>query len=604
MQEFKYALGLLKTNFKALLIFELLYKLFTITIFTPLLVGLFNLSLKISGLSYLSNKNLPDFLTDPITILFIIVIFIGITFFTLIEMTAIIQCFHGSFYNIKISAREMFSIGYYSAKKFFQKKNWLLIVFVVFIIPITNFTLVSGFISGLAIPEFIMDFIVANALLLSLFTLLMFGLILLAIRWIFSIHYFTLESDNFSQARKDSVKLIKGHYISSVLGLFIWNIAIALLLFLFSVICLGLIILGVKIFCSAHVAYSAALTVASIVLAIITAVGGLFSVPIVFAYISSVFYYRKEQMGENIAPYNVPVPPGKKPLKTKFAIILVVVAVAINGAYIGIATLNHISSNVQLLNHPEITAHRGDSVKAPENTMPAFKSAIKNLADYAELDVHQTKDGVIVVMHDDNLKRISGKDINIWDINYDELQKIDVGSWFDPKFDYVRISTLDEVIKACKGKIKLNIELKPSGNETNYEQMVIDIINDNNFRRDCVVSSLNAPALENVKKIDPDIKTVFLMAVAYGGISQMEFADGFSIESSFITPEMVKNVHAEGKDLYAWTVNNEENMRKIIDLGVDSIVTDNPILAREMIYGDGVNDGVAFIINYFLPKKS
>ncbi|MEG2659026.1 MAG: glycerophosphoryl diester phosphodiesterase membrane domain-containing protein, partial [Clostridiales bacterium] len=172
MQEFKYALGLLKTNFKALLIFELLYKLFTITIFTPLLVGLFNLSLKISGLSYLSNKNLPDFLTDPITILFIIVIFIGITFFTLIEMTAIIQCFHGSFYNIKISAREMFRIGYYSAKKFFQKKNWLLIVFVVFIIPITNFTLVSGFISGLAIPEFIMDFIVANALLLSLFTLL------------------------------------------------------------------------------------------------------------------------------------------------------------------------------------------------------------------------------------------------------------------------------------------------------------------------------------------------------------------------------------------------------------------------------------------------
>ncbi|MEG1478539.1 MAG: glycerophosphodiester phosphodiesterase family protein, partial [Clostridiales bacterium] len=71
-----------------------------------------------------------------------------------------------------------------------------------------------------------------------------------------------------------------------------------------------------------------------------------------------------------------------------------------------------------------------------------------------------------------------------------------------------------------------------------------------------------------------------------------------------ITPEMVKNVHAEGKDLYAWTVNNEENMRKIIDLGVDSIVTDNPVVAREMIYGDGVNDGVAFIINYFLPKKS
>src|SRR5262249_2835558 len=108
----------------------------------------------------------------------------------------------------------------------------------------------------------------------------------------------------------------------------------------------------------------------------------------------------------------------------------------------------------------KVTAQRGHARAAPENTLSAVRAAIASGADYAEVDVQQTADGVVVLLHDRDLKRVAGVSRRLDELSYDEVRRLDVGSWFSPAFAGERVPTLVEVIDLCRGRIRLNIELK------------------------------------------------------------------------------------------------------------------------------------------------
>lgn len=205
--------------------------------------------------------------------------------------------------------------------------------------------------------------------------------------------------------------------------------------------------------------------------------------------------------------------------------------------------------------------------------------------DWIELDVQQTKDEKIIVIHDTNFKRTTGVNKNTWELTADNVKELDAGSWFDEKYKNEKIPFLEEVIEFAKiNNIRLNIELKPTGHENNFEKNVIDIIKNANFQDRCVISSLSYDVLEKVKEYDKNIQTVYVMGLAYGDITVLKSADHFSIESTSITEHLVNRVHREGKQIYAWTVNTEENIREMIDLNVDNIITDDIELAKDIIY--------------------
>lgn len=111
---------------------------------------------------------------------------------------------------------------------------------------------------------------------------------------------------------------------------------------------------------------------------------------------------------------------------------------------------------------PLVTFHRGDCTVAPENTLPAFRSAILKGGDRIELDVQMTSDGVVVVTHDSNLKRCTGKNAKVYDLTYAEVAQLDAGRWFSSRFADTRIPTLEQVLQLCRGRIGLNVEIKPS----------------------------------------------------------------------------------------------------------------------------------------------
>ena len=233
----------------------------------------------------------------------------------------------------------------------------------------------------------------------------------------------------------------------------------------------------------------------------------------------------------------------------------------------------------------EITAHRGDSVNYPENTMLAFKGAKEKQSDWIELDVQQTKDEQIVVIHDSNLQRTAGVSKNIWEVDFSEINTLDVGSFFSSETKEERIPLLEEVVEFAKNNnLKLNIELKPTGYEQNLEQEVINILKKKKFN-DYVIASFSYDVLKKVKTIDKNIPTTFILFKFEKKVSDYPQADAFSVYFPNITKDLVKEIHKLHKTINAWTVNNRSDIESMIELNVDNIITDDITLVKKIING-------------------
>nr|WP_297938048.1 glycerophosphodiester phosphodiesterase [uncultured Lachnoclostridium sp.] len=248
----------------------------------------------------------------------------------------------------------------------------------------------------------------------------------------------------------------------------------------------------------------------------------------------------------------------------------------------------------------KITAHRGFSSKAPENTMPAFQAAIDSLADYVEFDVQQTRDGEIIILHDSNLSRTCGKNKFIWNVDFDEVRGFDAGGWFSEEYAGTQIPTLEEAIALCKGKTLMNIEIKSNSHFKDLEEKVVSLIQKYGVQKQCVVQSTEYATLTKVKKLDSSITTGLILMGAYGEFEESSSIDFFSIRSTFVNKNMVESAHKNGKAVYAWTVNTKNEIRRMKILKVDNIITDRPILARELLYQDEFN--MSFINLFNLLK--
>jgi glycerophosphoryl diester phosphodiesterase len=147
-------------------------------------------------------------------------------------------------------------------------------------------------------------------------------------------------------------------------------------------------------------------------------------------------------------------------------------------------------SRVRIDDKVQIMAHRGASKAAPENTLAAFRKAIEDRADWIELDVQETADGQVVVFHDSDFMKLSRVNLKIWDATVDRLKDIDVGSWLSPQFKDQRVPTLAQVLDECKGKIRVNIELKYYGHDQQLEQRVAEIVDSRDMASQVMAMSL------------------------------------------------------------------------------------------------------------------
>lgn len=231
-----------------------------------------------------------------------------------------------------------------------------------------------------------------------------------------------------------------------------------------------------------------------------------------------------------------------------------------------------------------ITAHRGASGDYPENTMPAFRAAALEKADWIELDVQQSKDGVIFVSHDSNFARISGVNKNAWELTYSEISQLDAGASFAAWWKGTSYPTLEEVIKWAKMSGQyLNIELKPTGHEHGFERAVANIVRKQNWRGYVMLTSQSYPCVQRLKQVAPDISRAYVTNFVYGNLSKLDAMDVWSVKYTSCTRAFVHYAHETGRPVLAWTTNTESAMLFAINNGVDGIITDRVDLARKAI---------------------
>lgn len=231
-----------------------------------------------------------------------------------------------------------------------------------------------------------------------------------------------------------------------------------------------------------------------------------------------------------------------------------------------------------------VIAHRGASGYAPENTLASMKKAIEMKADMSELDVQETADGKMIILHDGSLKRTTGVDKNIWETNYADLKGLDAGSWFSEEYKGESIPTLQEVIDLVKGKMKLNIELKTNKHEKKLAERTLKIVEDNNFLDQVVFTSFKFAEADKVKELNPKAKVGYLFSKLPKDVDVFTAnIDVLSAKYKLVDAEFVKKAKANGKEVVVWTVNKPEDMKRMIELGVDAIITNYPDILRKII---------------------
>jgi len=589
-----YTFGLLKLNIGTLLVFELLYKFASMAVFKPLLTGVMKLALKAQGLSYLSDETIGTFIRSPLTWFFLLLIVLGMAFFTLFDICCIITCIHASFRKQAMPLLALMRKGLKTSLRVIYQRNIVMILYLLIIIPMTHALVISGYITKFTVPQFIVDYIMSHTWLAILYIGFWIYIGLRSFHWIYSLHYFCLENCNFKQARKRSWKLQKNHYWTDLIIVLGWSAACIGIYY-------GVILSGSWLVSRVNQALptqdlfsSLTLSGISLLMDVCGALFFCFDLPLFFICISLLFYYRKAAAGERIPrvfrdldnAYRVTNTRWVKKIymyRKRIIALSIVVVIGVNFAY-NFADRRGVL-HMGLGNPVEVTAHRGYSAAYPENTIPAFKGAIQVGADWAELDVQQTADGEVIVMHDSNLKRTTGLDKEVWQVTWDEIKDLDNGSWFDKKYQTVRIPTLEEVLKVCRGKIHLNIEIKPSGHDKDLEEQVAKLLKKYHMRDTfSAVSSLKYDSLRKIKQADDSIETAYITSVSYGNFTDLEYADGYSVESTLLSKSFVNKAQKAGKQIYVWTVNSEERLEKVVGMGIDNVITDDPVMAKELIY--------------------
>ena len=221
-------------------------------------------------------------------------------------------------------------------------------------------------------------------------------------------------------------------------------------------------------------------------------------------------------------------------------------------------------------------AHRGASGTFPENTLSAFRAAIDAGADMCELDVQLTRDGAVVVIHDDTVERTTDGVGEVVKLTLEELKRLDAGVKFKGgAIKGERIPTLDEVFEITGGKCGLNIELKAGG----VEAQVAQIMQARNAFGDSVVSSFDWGYLKKIQQLHFNIRVGLLaeekpVDLMMNAVAMR--AHSINPRWDMVTADLCKAAHERGLKVYTWTVDADARMRALIECGVDGIMTNYP----------------------------
>lgn len=586
-------------QYRILYLILLIYIVTSAMLLEPFFAWSLRVLLKYKGYSYITTEMMADFFSSP-------VIWIGLLAMILVicTLTMLLQVFTYE-YIVLIKRERQKSVR----RAFLRSLNFCIDAWrnrkIGIVLFIAGNAVFQNLVIILLAIRFVPDvwyIILAILKITGVRVGVVVGIIVLLIYYFlnfYTIAYMIYENREWNEARKMSRELFFSNKKNSVCGWGLRNLLNGLFLSGLFMVLITTIIGLIMVFVTRELRIAVFCTVQDhmYVLVLLLAV--------IFGFASQVNgnLCTFVQVRGSIAP--ITVYPGEKEkepefLKKRLLALLIFLLLGMDIVVTYDRIRNGGSVTLEHLGNLQITAHRGDSGNAPENTLPSVEKGIESAADYIEIDVQETLDGVVVLMHDSTLARTTGAKQSVSSLRYDQLKYLDAGEWFGPEFKGTPVPTLEEVLKICKGKCCLNIEIKGNKKTPDLEQHVVDLIHKYDFTRQCVVTSVYKSSLIKVKNYDPEIMTGYILSSAYGRYYLDKDIDFLSMRSTLVTERIVRLAHTYGKEVYVWTVNKKQEAIWLSQLGVDNIITDRPTYIRNVVYGKENNENRISLIKLIL----
>jgi len=569
-----------------LLVTDIAYKLLAFAILTPLFGLVLRLGVSLSGSSVLADQDILYFLLRPVGLAALVVVVALFLTLVALEQACLMTIGMAAAQNTRISvtAAVRFSLGRargvihlvlrLTARCLLLAAPFLVGIGLIYVLLLSDYDI------NYYLTEQPPVFLVA----LGLVSLLVMGLAWLLIPrligWGLALPLVLFEGVSPRPAMAESVRRVDGHRppIARVLvfwgtGAFFLSVTAPALVFALGravgplgrsrvglVLALMLVILTLWALVNLLVTWVSAAAFALLVVRLYEGFGG----------------------GHNLLAEHLSSPEGLAhrlaPLLSFRRLFVALIALAVVAGGIGF----YLMDGVRRTDEVVVIAHRGASAVAPENTLAAVDEALDQGTDFVEIDVQETADGEVVVFHDSDFMKVAQNSLKLCDATWGDLQGIDIGSWFDPKFADQRVPHLRDVLAHSTGRAKVTIELKYYGHDEDLEQRVIDIVDGMTMADEIVVMSLKYDAVRKMHALRPDWTVGLLTATAIGDLTHLE-ADFLAVNAPLATRGFVRRAHQRDKDVYVWTINDPVQMFRMMNLGVDGIITDEPGLARTVL---------------------
>ena len=573
----------IRSRWKQLVATEIVYKLIAFVVLTPLMGVMFRALLSTSGEAVLADQDILLFLTVPTGWLCLIIVGALWLAIAALKQSALVAILADSSGRVSVLAALRFALLH--AWPVLQVMARLVTLTLVVVAPfavaagMTYRGLLSEYDINFYLKEQPPEFVFAVGMGIVLIISLVAILLRLYTGWFYALPLVLFEQITPAATLSQSTERADGHRGSLLLWIIVW----ALSGVIFSTLTTAPVI-AFGHWLVPHSTSSLSLLSASVGLTLtLSFIAGLLAnlmTTISFAALLLHLYEARGRRAE-VKLKELELWDAAPPLKwqlTGARLLAGTLIAALIALFVGVSLID----SVQLKDQVEITAHRGASADAPENTLAAVQQAIQADADWIEIDVQESADGEVVVFHDSDFKKIANLDLKIWNAKTSDLQHIDIGSWFDPKYSDQRVPFLRDVLAACQGKVKVNIELKSYGHGQRLEERVAEIVETENMVSDVVIMSLKAQAVRRMKMIRPTWRVGQLMSVMVGRFQDIE-ADFLAVNASFASRNFVRQAHAHGKEVQVWTVNDPASMSNAIGRGVDNLITDKPAMARTVL---------------------
>lgn len=532
---------------------------FVVGIGAAALSWVFQLALLLSGASNIDKNNILTTLTNPLSLVALILFAIVFAFLFMLEMRTMIALIYLSRTDQHLSFKKVFRQSFGRLKDF---SGWNLLHFLFYMVltlPVAGLFIGSTLTDGLYIPNFITgEFSKTTAGAIGLFIVQLL-LIYLNLRLIYTVPNIVIEELPFGATMRKSWEMTKKGGIRLILRIFSFE-------FILSVTGI-LLILGL-VFASSQLDKTGQhIWVQTIFLVLIRLYIFLFSVMSKLGTLGIILDNGWEAPSRSVIKTR-----GSRKMKGLFVLTFLFLLAQSGMAAYDLATL-------EVNDQVKIVAHRGYVAKGVENSLEALEAAAKEKASYVEMDILLTKDHQFVVMHDYNLKRLAGVDKNVKDMTLAEVQGLknqqDGHTSHIPSFE-------EFVTRAKELKMPLLVELKPHGAEPeNYVDLFVQKMKDLGVEKDYPTMSLDLSVMEKVEKKAPEIKTGYVIPIQFGQFENTS-VDFFAIEDFSYQEDLVTQAHEMKKELYVWTINDEQKLTAYLQRPVDGIITDEVAEAQSL----------------------